>query len=477
MNDFPLITAAVPVFGTEQLLADCIQSIFEQDYPNLEIIITDDASCGTDSGGRTCAQIAAALTEQGKSWNPPRTVYYQRHQENRGLVESRRDGTEAASGQYMFFADSDDLLPPAAVSTLYQEARQSGADIVHGCAELLGHTGLLSERARRKQEQRIAQIYPGLLDGADVFDGYLRLHNHSGFLWGKLYRRDLLAAAFSPVETPVGVVGNINVGLDKLFARLAYEPDVLDVHAPLEPLLLVEGLYLENVVGDARVVEVVGSHLHGVAVGLHHFAGVGVHEGAVALEVDESVGGEYLLVERHEAGRGEPLAHLLHLRVGEGNPDFRHLARSEEAVDQFDVGPQEGYILYSLLERLFGAAPHAGPLDVDADKVLLRKATGQPYGIFALAATQLEHDGVVVLEEGFAPFAPHLEPFFLQQAEGVLEHVGVSLQIVEFFQFIFSHSRNFIFVSGGRLPVSSHLQVAVLSRLHLYGQDKYRSRV
>lgn len=207
MNDFPLITAAVPVFGTEQLLADCIQSIFEQDYPNLEIIITDDASCGTDSGGRTCAQITAALTEQGKSWNPPRTVYYQRHQENRGLVESRRDGTEAASGQYMFFADSDDLLPPAAVSTLYQEARQSGADIVHGCAELLGHTGLLSERARRKQEQRIAQIYPGLLDGADVFDGYLRLHNHSGFLWGKLYRRDLLAAAFSYIPETYCTMG------------------------------------------------------------------------------------------------------------------------------------------------------------------------------------------------------------------------------------------------------------------------------
>lgn len=207
MNDFPLITAAVPVFGTEQLLAGCIQSIFDQDYPNLEVIITDDASSGTDSDGRTCAQIAAAFTETGKSWNPPRTVRYQRHLENKGLVETRRDGAAAAKGQYIFFADSDDLLPPAAVSVLCKEAFRSGADIVHGCAELLGHTELLSETARRKQEQRIAQVYPGLLDGADVFDGYLRLHNHSGFLWGKLYRRDLVAAAFSYIPETYCTMG------------------------------------------------------------------------------------------------------------------------------------------------------------------------------------------------------------------------------------------------------------------------------
>ena len=75
-----------------------------------------------------------------------------------------------------------------------------------------------------------------------------------------------------------------------------------------------------------------------------------------------------------------------------------------------------------------------------AKKVAQLKQAGQPYGVFALAAPQLQHDGVVVVEEIASPASAQRESDPLAHLAGRhLEHMRVSLQVGEFGQFVFAH--------------------------------------
>lgn len=108
MHDFthqPLVSVIVPVYNVEPYLVDCIRSIQNQDYRELEIILVDDGS--TDTSGTLCDELAL-------SDNRVRVI----HQKNGGLSAARNTGIDNIKGDYIVFVDSDDLLHPAYVSTL-----------------------------------------------------------------------------------------------------------------------------------------------------------------------------------------------------------------------------------------------------------------------------------------------------------------------------------------------------------------------
>ena len=152
------------------------------------------------------------------------------------------------------------------------------------------------------------------------------------FLGCRIFLAALFSTTFPSVETPVSVVGNVNIGLDKKFTGLEYKPNVFDIHASFEPLLFIECFYFEYVVGNPRMVEVIGGDFYGKAVGFDHFAGIGVHEGAIAFQVDNSTGRQDVPIELHKAGGSEALAHFLHLWVGEGYPYLGDFAGPEKMV-------------------------------------------------------------------------------------------------------------------------------------------------
>ena len=86
------------------------------------------------------------------------------HRKNLGLVEARRTAVNAASGEYIAFADSDDELPLAALRILYDAAAASGADIVHGKAAVFGTEGE-SEARIETFAKKAAHVYSGTLTG------------------------------------------------------------------------------------------------------------------------------------------------------------------------------------------------------------------------------------------------------------------------------------------------------------------------
>lgn len=114
------ISVIIPVYHSARTIARCIQSVLDQSFMNTEIIVVDD--CGVDSS------MEIAL-EYAKVDDRVRIV---RHPQNRGTMKARETGYLAATGDYLFFLDADDYLPPYALFRLYDKAVSTQADIVAG---------------------------------------------------------------------------------------------------------------------------------------------------------------------------------------------------------------------------------------------------------------------------------------------------------------------------------------------------------
>lgn len=115
----PLVTIIVPVYNTDEFLADCVESVLEQSYTNLEVLLVDDGS--TDSSGVLCDEYAGQDARI-------RVV----HQGNAGLSEARNTGMDRATGDYVMFLDSDDWLAKDCVSVLRGMLEVSGAQVALG---------------------------------------------------------------------------------------------------------------------------------------------------------------------------------------------------------------------------------------------------------------------------------------------------------------------------------------------------------
>ena len=259
------------------------------------------------------------------------------------------------------------------------------------------------------------------------------------------------------VVAAVFVERNLLLALRQLTLLRQAELQVLDVQPAAYPLLLVVGLYAQYALhllvgpdaGQLLVVEIVGHVILWQVVVLHHQTRVGKKEVAVGFQVDEAAVLQEAAVSLQKVGGGQALGHLFHLRVAEGEPDFGHLARRKEAVDKLDVRAQEGHVGHALAQRLGGTGPHARALDVDAYEVLVRKKPAQPHGIFAAAAAQLQHDGVVVVKEVRAPAPLQGKMLGLGGVYG-LKHVRIGRHVGKFGKFVFAHVALFFLMMSKR---------------------------
>ena len=116
------ISIIVPVYKVEMYLKECIESIINQDYKNLEIILVDDGSPDR------CAQICDNYAKVDN-----RIIVV--HKLNGGLSDARNFGLKISSGDYIVFVDSDDFMELDAISNMYKLAQYYDADIVVGGIE------------------------------------------------------------------------------------------------------------------------------------------------------------------------------------------------------------------------------------------------------------------------------------------------------------------------------------------------------
>lgn len=112
-----LISVIIPVYNVEDYLCECVDSAINQTYKNLEIILVDDGS--TDSSGKICDDYA----EKDERISVI-------HQENGGLSAARNAGLDKASGEYIYFLDSDDYIAEDTFEILIPIAQKDNSDIV-----------------------------------------------------------------------------------------------------------------------------------------------------------------------------------------------------------------------------------------------------------------------------------------------------------------------------------------------------------
>ncbi|MGM9600094.1 MAG: glycosyltransferase family 2 protein [Faecousia sp.] len=113
----PLVSIIIPVYQTEEYLADCLNSVMNQSYKETEIIVIDDGS--TDGSPKICDDFAL-LDSRIKVI----------HKENEGLSSARNAGIEVCKGEYVTFVDSDDVIADIMVEEMVTVALQENADIV-----------------------------------------------------------------------------------------------------------------------------------------------------------------------------------------------------------------------------------------------------------------------------------------------------------------------------------------------------------
>ncbi|TCJ39567.1 glycosyltransferase family 2 protein [Parafrankia sp. BMG5.11] len=114
-----LCSIVIPVFNREATIRETVTSCLNQDYPNVEIILVDDGS--TDSSLVVCQDLAGKTLDEGKTI---RVV----HQTNAGACAARNRGLDLATGAYLLFLDSDDLISRNKLRAEIACLERTGAD-------------------------------------------------------------------------------------------------------------------------------------------------------------------------------------------------------------------------------------------------------------------------------------------------------------------------------------------------------------
>lgn len=167
-----LISVIVPVYKVEPYLDQCISSIVNQTYPNLEIILVDDGSPDN------CPAMCDAWAEKDQRI---RVI----HKPNGGLSDARNAGMAAATGELMAFVDSDDWVDSRYLECLYHAMKQTNADI-SAC-----------DLREVYDDQTASELYLGQAEAeiatpAEAINDILHNRRFRAVAWNKLYTREIL---------------------------------------------------------------------------------------------------------------------------------------------------------------------------------------------------------------------------------------------------------------------------------------------
>ena len=187
----PLISVIVPIYMIERYLGICVESIINQTYKNLEIILVDDG------GKDRCAEICDLYASKD-----PRIKVI--HKPNGGLVSGRKAGLEASHGEYISYVDGDDWIGPGFIESLYIFVSQANADM--GCA---GQRRDLFD----KSEHFTNTIPSGVYEGEALEELWKNMISCGDFyrpgittyVWNKLFKREILFDAQMAVDNRITI--------------------------------------------------------------------------------------------------------------------------------------------------------------------------------------------------------------------------------------------------------------------------------
>lgn len=152
MNEAPLISAIVPVYTAEPYLDRCVESIVDQTYKNLEIILVDDGSL--DNCPATC-----------DAWAEKDSRVRMIHKENGNVASARNVALDNAVGQYISFVDSDDWIDSTMIAELVSCAAEYHTDVTGMLYRIVYSNGW-------KTDMRIADDVPDIIYSTHCMESF-----------------------------------------------------------------------------------------------------------------------------------------------------------------------------------------------------------------------------------------------------------------------------------------------------------------
>ncbi len=185
MNNQPLLSVIVPVYKVEKYLQRCLDSIINQTYKNLEIILVDDGS--PDNSGKICDEYA----QKDKRIKVI-------HQKNKGQGAARNAGIIASKGELITFIDSDDWIECNMYEIMISKLLQYNLDIIK-CA-IVETDG---SKIKRELNHKTTKI--NVVISENIFDLYFTEFTCK-VIWNGVYKRNIIES----VEYPEGLVAEDN---------------------------------------------------------------------------------------------------------------------------------------------------------------------------------------------------------------------------------------------------------------------------
>lgn len=171
------ISVIVPIYNVEKYLKKCIESIINQTYSNLEIILVDDGS--PDNCGKICDEYQVQDSRI-------KVI----HKKNGGLSDARNAGIKEATGEIISFIDSDDFVDLDMYEYMLNEMQKENADIVICGTKIDFENG--KTRIKRAEKRKILNSKDALIE----------LNSFKSFdmaVWNKLYKKEIIDGIFFPV--------------------------------------------------------------------------------------------------------------------------------------------------------------------------------------------------------------------------------------------------------------------------------------
>lgn len=164
-----LISVIVPIYNVEKYIHECLSSVLNQTYKNLEIILIDDGS--QDMSGKICDEYG---------FKDNRIIVI--HKKNGGLSAARNLGLKKSNGKYVVFIDSDDYLSENYVYLLYMSIKNNNSDIAICSYKFI---------KQNKNETRLSTLINNVsYSNVDILKNLLK-GNIECYAWNKIYKKKL----------------------------------------------------------------------------------------------------------------------------------------------------------------------------------------------------------------------------------------------------------------------------------------------
>ncbi len=168
----PLVSIIIPVYNVEKYIQKCLESVVNQSYSNIEIIIIDDGSL--DKSNLIYTEFALL---------DPRIQVHKKT--NGGLSSARNLGIEKAVGKYIFFVDSDDYIDSLSVEKLVGISEENGLDMLRG-----RYTTCYDQSPKIYEEQKFIETKVQL--GINYLNLNLKKNSYKPMAWLYFYKLEFL---------------------------------------------------------------------------------------------------------------------------------------------------------------------------------------------------------------------------------------------------------------------------------------------